>query len=101
MASKIIASEFTQDQAEAFLKEIGKKSAAGLFDTYLRGECTEGELRGWLLFIDEQRGFTTEQKACSVDCSNAPDSGCWHNLCSKHCRLYHCTNEHSCVPNGK
>ena len=94
---KIIASNFTQEQAETYLREvIGKRSAADLFDEYLRGECTEGELRGWLLYT--QRGLSVKQKVCSDTCSNSPAAGCWHGLCAKHCRLYHNTNEHSCFP---
>lgn len=79
----IIASEFTQEQSEAFLKEIGKKSAADLFDSYLRGECTQGELRGWLMFIDQMRGFKPDER-CTCG-SNDSDTLAWYgDMCPKH-----------------
>lgn len=85
---KIIASEFTQEQAEAFIKEIGKKSAADLFDSYLRGECTQGELRGWLMFIDQQRGLSNPKTKTEDRCTcgqHDSDTLAWYgDMCPKH-----------------
>lgn len=62
--SKIISSNFTAEQAEAWLAAIIKMPAAELFDMFIKGEATEGEVRSWLVAIDRARGIhKTEAEA--------------------------------------
>lgn len=61
--SKIISSNFTAEQAEAWLAAIIKMPAAELFDMFIKGEATEGEVRSWLVAIDRARGIKKETPA--------------------------------------